>query len=440
MDQRETWKTRAGFFLAAVGSAVGLGNIWRFPYMVSEHGGAAFVVLYVGMMLLVGIPVMVAELHVGRSTRKSPVAALVERGGPSLGLLGGLFVLTGLVILAYYSVIAGWCLRYLLDSFSGAFLHESGAYFERIATGRDALVFHLLFMGMTTLVVALGVTAGIERSVKLMIPMLFLLLGGLGVWALFLPGAAGGYAYYLKPNMAELFALDTLSAAAGHTFFSLSLGMGVMITYASYLERKESLPKDAAAISFADFAVAFFAGLVVFPIVFAFGIQDKVGESTVGTLFIAIPEALAKVGGAGKLLSFVFFLLLGVAALTSSISILEVVAAALMDSLGLKRLPATLLSGAAIALLGVASAFSLDVLSVSDAVAGSVLLIVGGLFISVLIGWFDRGVRAELSAEGRGVSLFLLISLRFVAPVLLLLVLSDAGPKAVEAVLGLLGK
>lgn len=438
MDQRETWKTRAGFFLAAVGSAVGLGNIWRFPYMVSEHGGAAFVLIYVGMMLLVGIPVMVAELHIGRSTRKSPVAALVAKGGPSLGLLGGLFVLTGFVILAYYSVIAGWCLRYLLDSFSGASLHESGAYFERIATGKDALLFHAVFMGMTIAVVACGVTAGIERCVKLMIPLLFLLLGGMGVWALFLPGAAGGYAYYLKPSMEELLSLDTLSAAAGHTFFSLSLGMGVMITYASYLEQKESLLKDAAVISFADFGVAFFAGLVVFPIVFALGIQDKVGESTVGTLFIAIPEAFAKVGGAGKLLSFAFFLLLVMAALTSAISILEVVAAALMDSLGLKRIAATLLAGLAITLLGVASAFSLDVLSVSDAVAGTVLLIVGGLMISVLVGWFDQTVRDELSAEGKGVTLFLLISLRVVAPLLLFLVLSDAGPKAVEAVLGLL--
>src|SRR5690606_3321683 len=263
---REMWKTRLGFVLAAVGSAVGLGNMWRFPYITAEYGGAAFVVLYIAMTLAVGIPVMLAEFTIGRGTRKSSISALRLAGGKGWVPLGFLFVLTGFLILSFYSVIAGWVTRYALAGIFGGFPEDTGAYFDLIASGTPAMGFHLFVMAVTIAIVMGGVEKGIERASVIMIPALFFIVLGLAVWAATLSGSGAGYAFYLTPSFSDLFNANTLAAAASQAFFSLSLGMGAMLTFSSYLSRKESLPREASVIAFSDFSVAFLAGLVVFPV------------------------------------------------------------------------------------------------------------------------------------------------------------------------------
>ncbi len=393
---RELFGSRWGFVLAAVGSAVGLGNMWRFSYVAAEGGGAAFVLLYIVMVLLLGIPLMLSELVVGRKTHLSPVGALRELGGRGWALLGALFVLVGFLILSYYSVIAGWTLRFAVESAMTGFPGEPGAHFGEIASGPAAMGWHLLFMAMTIGIVMVGVQKGIERAAMILMPTLFLIVLGLAVWAATLPGAGAGYAYYLTPDLAELMNPSVIGSAASQAFFSLSLGMGAMLTFASYLARDEDLNEQAVTISFADFAVAFTAGLVVFPVIFALGLQDSVGESTVGALFIALPGAFEAMGGVGRIVGVLFFVALAVGAVTSAISLLEVVTSSIIDELGASRRNAAVAMGILIALFGLLSAWSLDVLGLVDQIAGELLLAVGALLTSIFVGWVMKDPAAEM--------------------------------------------
>jgi len=398
---REHWSSRIGFTLAAVGSAVGLGNMWRFAYMTAENGGAAFVLLYVAMTALVGLPVMLAELALGRGAARSPVQALVHYGGRGWRPLGLLFVVAGFVILAYYSVIAGWTLRYALEGVSQGFPAEAGRHFSAIASGRSAVAWHLAFMAGTIWVVSGGIRSGIERTALVLMPVLGALVVGLALYAATLDGAAAGYRFYFTNDLAGIASFEVLKDAAGQAFFSLSLGMGAILTYASYLEKQHDLPREAVLIAASDFAVAFVAGLVVFPLVFALGLQDEVGESTLGALFITLPKAFAAMGGAGRVVGFLFFVALVVGALTSAISLLEVVVATAIDGLGMRRRAAAWICGGAIALLGIPSALSLDVLGLMDQVGGNLLLVLGGLLLSVFVGWVAHEPHQEAGVGSR---------------------------------------
>jgi neurotransmitter:Na+ symporter, NSS family len=421
---REQWGSRAGFILAAVGSAVGLGNMWRFSYLTAENGGAAFLVLYIVMVAVVGLPILLAEFTVGRGARLSPVGALAHFGGPRWKSLGILFVVTGFVILAYYAVISGWVIRYAGTALLQGFSADAGAVFGEISTGRDALLFQVIFMAVTIAIVMGGVRRGIERTALVLMPVLFLTVAGLAIYAATLDGAGEGYRFYLSTNFSEILSLQVLSHAAGQAFFSLSLGMGAMLTFASYLGRDDDLPRESLVIAGSDFLVAFVAGLMTFPIIFALGLSALVSESTVGALFIGLPEAFATMGGTGRVVGFLFFATLLVGALTSALSLLEVVVATAMDSLGWTRRTATLAMGAAITLVGVPAAFSLDVLGLMDQIAGTVLIIVGALFISLFVGWRMPAPVEEVTKGTRGVQWFGLwrFFLRWVAPAFLLLV------------------
>jgi neurotransmitter:Na+ symporter, NSS family len=399
---REVFQSRWGFVLAAVGSAVGLGNMWRFSYVAAEGGGAAFVILYVLMIAVLGIPLMLCELTVGRRTRLSPVGALRTLGGPRWVPLGILFVVTGFLILSYYSVIAGWTLRYAVEGVTTGFPAQPGAHFESIAQGGGAAAWHLLFMALTVGIVMVGVRKGIERAATILMPTLFLIVMALALWALTLDGAGEGYRFYLMPDPGELLDTTVLSQAMGQAFFSLSLGMGAMLTFASYLDRSTDLNQESVTISFADFGVAFTAGLVVFPVIFALGLQDQVSESTVGALFIALPGAFEAMGGVGRFVGILFFVALAVGAVTSAISLLEVVTASIIDEFGVARRNAAVGMGLLIALAGLASAFSVDILGLVDQVAGDLFLVIGALFISLFVGWFIRGESAEELARGAG--------------------------------------
>ena len=437
---RESWNSKTGFILAAVGSAVGLGNMWRFSYLAAEHGGAAFVVLYLGFTALIGLPILLAEVALGRGSGLSPVRALEHFGGRAWRPLGWLFVGSGLLILAYYGVIAGWTIRYALQGLFG-FVEDSGVYFETVASGGGAISWHFVFMAVTVLVVMRGIRGGIERVSTALMPALFVLLIVLAGYALTLEAGREGYAHYLRPDFSQIFDREVMAQAAGQAFFSLSLGMGAMLTFASYLDNEHNLPRESLIIGMSDFGVAFVAGLVVFPVLFAFGLQSQVSGSTVGALFITLPRAFSEMGFAGTIVGTLFFAGLVVGALTSAVSLLEVVVATAMDSLGWPRRRAAVVMGTLIAFLGVPAALDLDVLGLMDQVAGNLFLVMGGLGLSVLVGWgipepatYVRPGAGSLPWLGfwRGL-------LRYVVPPILLFVLFGSVENTWEAIRGLSG-
>ncbi len=435
---RESWNTRVGFIFAAIGSAVGLGNMWRFPYMVAENGGAAFVLLYVCLLFLIGLPVMVSEFVLGRGSGASPIPALSQPEQPSWRWLGVLFVASGFLILSYYSVVAGWTIQYLLDSLTGhLFTVTPEAYFSEITFGHSSFMFHLLFMVLTIGVVLGGVERGIEICVEILVPVLVVMMLFLVAWTFLLPGASEGYAYYLQPelqNLVQVYGiwgmevpfldLAMLGAAAGQTFFTLSLGMGAMITYSSYLNRERDLFQEGAIISLSDLTIALLAGLMVFPFLTAFGLLAHAEDHEISTLFESVHAAFSQIGGLGsQFFGTVFFATLMVAALTSAISLLEVVTSSLMDRYDLPRLQAAAGSGFLIFLLGIPAAYRSDWLAVADGIAANLMLLFGGLMLAVYVGWIMHDPERELSkGQQWNVSGLWLFCLRYlVVPVLFLL-------------------
>ncbi len=447
-QQRDSWGSKFGFILAAVGSAVGLGNMWRFSYVAAEGGGAAFVLLYLTFVALIGIPLMTSEFVVGRMTQKSPVEALKRVAGPAWAPLGFLFAFCGLGILSYYSVIAGWTMRYAFDAARGAIPTDAGAYFKSVGTGGPAVLTHVLFMAITIFIVLGGVKRGLEKTAIILMPLLFILLLGLAAWALTLSGGGAGYAYYLKPQLGELLNATIIKNAAGQAFFSLSLGMGALMTYASYLKGQDNLASEAATIALTDFGVAFVAGLIVFPVIFHFDLGDTIGlggaisDNTVGTLFIALPPAIETLGTLGNVVIAAFFVMLFFAALTSGISLLEVVVAAVIDNWGWKRTKAALVTGILITVLGIPSAFNLNFLDAADKFVGTFLLIVGGFFTSILVGYrlredADRELARGLENTRARAAWSAFV--RYFAPVVLFGVLVLSVPDTLKALKTLFG-
>jgi len=403
---REHWATRAGFILAAVGSAVGLGNIWRFPFQVGQEGGSAFLLMYLFFILLIGLPAMLVEFTVGRHTERNPVGALGAIGGRAWRYVGGLFILIGFVILSYYSVVAGWVLRYFVGSFTGAYAADPEAYFFGIATGFDALAFHALFMTATVVIVALGVRQGIELAVKLMVPSIVLVMLALAVYAATLPEVGEAYAYYLSPDFGVLVDdwRSIVPAAAGQAFFTLSLGMGVMITYASYLAEDRNLGEDGAVIIGFDTGIAVLTGLIVFPILFAAGIGAA--DPGPGAVFVALAGAFAEVPF-GMVFGILFFGMFSIAALSSAISLIEVVVSYAIDERGIDRPTATAIVGGGVFLLGVPVALlSADgdpiMVDLYDIFAAEILLVTGGILLMGLIAWGNAGLAIGELGKGIG--------------------------------------
>ncbi|UCC26854.1 MAG: sodium-dependent transporter [Gemmatimonadales bacterium] len=428
--QRELWGTRVGFILAAVGSAVGLGNMWRFPYRVSEGGGAAFVVLYIALTLIMGIPLMLAEFSVGRRTRLSPIGAFKKEGGGGWSIVGFLGVLTGFLILSYYSVIAGWVIRYGIEGIISGFAADPAAHFGEITTGIAPIIYHLAFMAVTITIVSVGVEKGIEKASLILMPVLFAIVLGLAVWAFTLPGSDAGYSFYLAPSLSELMSFTTLSEAAGQAFFSLSLGMGAMLTFASYLSKHENLNREAATIAASDFGVAFTAGLVVFPVIAALGLTADVGESTVGALFIALPGAFVEMGAIGRVVGIAFFFALTVGAVTSAVSLLEVVTASAIDEFKIHRKSAAIGAGIIITLVGVLPALNLNALGLIDRIT-EWFLALGALGVTLFVGWRMRNPQEEMldGASGFFASIVpaVLFFIRFIMPLIIIPVIIYTG-------------
>jgi NSS family neurotransmitter:Na+ symporter len=386
MADRETWATRLGFIAASVGSAVGLGNIWRFPFQTAENGGAAFLVVYLVAVATIGLPALLAEFVIGRRANLNAIDAFDRLNHSRWKVVGALGVFTGFWVLSYYSVIGGWVIRYMAGSITGGYFGNPADYFGAVSAGPEAVAVHALFMLLTVGVVAFGVEQGIELATKFMVPSIVVLMLGIAVFAATLPGAGAGYGFFLTPDLGELVGnlRSVVPAAVGQALFSLSLGFSIMITYASYIGEDENLGVDGASIAVFNTFVGVLAGLVVFPLLFAQGVSpDTAGP---GAIFISIPTALASVP-AGGVVGFVFFAIVLIASLSSSISLLEVVTSYVIDHYDVGRKATAVGLGAVIFTLGIPSAWDTAWLSWFDAVAVNLYLPLAVLLVVVFVGW-----------------------------------------------------
>ena len=420
---KEQWRSGLGFVLAAAGSAVGLGNLWGFAYRASQGGGGAFLLLYVVIVLLVCLPVLVAEMVLGRSTGQSPLLAPVAAAGRRWQPMGWLFVLAASGILAFYAVLMGWTGATLVQTLTQglpADISSAEAFFAGLSGGRSALIGQLLSLVATAAVVAAGVRGGIERLSRWGLPLLFVLLIGLAVWAAGLDGASEGYrTFLLRWDNSQLHDPTTIRNAFTQAFFSIGTGIGCILAYSAYLSRRAHLPREAVAVVGMDTAVGLLAGMVTFPVVMSFGLQDVISGSTLGTIFIALPTGLGSLGPTGQLVAVLFFALALIAAITSAVSLLEVPVACLIDRLGWSRSRAVWVSTALIFVAGLPAATSMEVLGWMDSVFGGLLLILGGLLLALLMGWvLPSRFQEELSHSGSPAWLqrFLLVMLRWISP------------------------
>ncbi len=399
MAAQETWRSSKGFVLAAAGSAVGLGNLWGFAYRASQGGGGAFLLLYVIIVIAVCLPVLVAEMVIGRSTGKSPLLAPIAIAGNKWKWMGILFVLAASGILAFYSVLMGWTAHTLLHAIFYGLPSDMNAaenFFRDVSTGKSVLVGQFLSLLLTGIVVNGGIRGGIEKLTRWAMPLLFGLLILLALWSTTLSASLEGYkTFLLRWDLQELINPTTIRNAFTQAFFSIGTGIGCILAYSAYLDRKNRIPREAAAVVGMDTAVGLLAGMVTFPIVMSFGLKDVISSSTVGTLFIALPTGLSSLGITGRIVAILFFFLAYIAAITSSISLLEVPVSSLIDRLGWKRSKSVLLTSLIIFILGIPSALDLDLLSRMDAIFGGILLILGGLLISIILGWISPKILNE---------------------------------------------
>ena len=433
------WSSRMVFVLAATGSAVGLGNIWKFPYITGENGGGAFVLVYLLCIALIGIPIMMSEVLLGRRGRQSPINTMStlasEEGRPQIwSLLGWFGVIAGFLILSYYSVIAGWALSYVFRTGSGMFEGATADGVTSIFTSlvsdpEKLLAWHTLFMLATMIIVARGVKNGLERAVTYLMPSLFVLLIVLVFYSMSTGHFGAGVDFLFTPDFSQLNAQSVLTAM-GHAFFTLSLGMGAIMVYGSYLPKDTSIAKASMLIAFADTAVALLAGLVIFPIVFANNLEPGAGP---GLIFQTLPIAFGQME-AGILIGTLFFVLLVFAAWSSSISLIEPAVAWLVENHGMSRIYASVFIGIITWLIGLGSLlsfnlwsehklFGLNFFEFLDYLTANIMLPLGGLFIAIFAGWLMKtdSTKNELNTTKNGYNIWLIL-VRFVAPVAVMVV------------------
>jgi NSS family neurotransmitter:Na+ symporter len=437
------WSSRMAFILAVTGSAVGLGNIWKFPYVVGQNGGGAFVLVYLACVLIIGMPVMMSEILMGRRGRRNPIATMAllgEEEGKSrnwrwVGVMG---VVAGVLILSYYSVIGGWTLAYVFKSGFGTF---SGASAEEITAIRDSFVgswgsvglFHTIFMGLTIFVVARGVERGLEQAVRFMVPALLVLMLLLLGYSISSGHFGEGLAFMFTPDFSKLTG-DSVLAAMGQAFFTLSIGMGAVMAYGAYLPEETSITGASATVAIADTMIAMLAGLVIFPLVFANGLDPADGP---GLVFITLPLAFGHMSG-GVFFSTIFFIVLTFAAWTSAISLMEPVVAWLVEHYYRTRAQAATIIGLLIWALGFGTVLSFNVLSDFTFMRGTIfdnldyltiniMLPLGGVLITVFAGWVmcRNSTAEELGGSGVVYKLWRLL-VRYVAPVAIMFVFLKA--------------
>ena len=441
--ERAKFGSRLGVILATAGSAVGLGNVWRFPYMTGENGGAVFIIIYVACVLLLGIPCMISEFIIGRHGRSNTARAYHKLSdGKPWSVIGYMGVLTGFLITGYYAVVAGWCLQYVWASFIG---HMSGhpAYFRQYFAELSAdpvkpVLWTVIILGITYLIIEHGVRDGIERASKLMMPTLFILLLVIVVASCMLPGAADGIHFLLQPDFSKINS-DVFLAALGQAFYSLSIAMGCLCTYASYFSKHTNLTAAAIQIGVIDCLVAILAGLMIFPAAFSVGVSPGSGPSLI---FITLPNVFQQAFGSipvvGYFISLLFFILLSLAALTSLMSLHEVSTAFFQEELVITRKKAAIIVTVSTAVIGALCSLSLGAVDSLvllgkplfdwfDFITGQIFLPIVGFLTCILIGWFvpHKMVRDEFTnwgtLRGRYFHLYLFL-VKYVCPLAILFI------------------
>jgi len=440
--ERDRWVSKMGFILAASGSAIGLGNLWKFPYMAGANGGGAFVFVYLLILLLIGSTVMIAELTLGRHTQLNAWGAY-RKIREKWAWVGGMGILAAFLIMSFYIVVGGWAVKYLLSALTGALnitdAEVLGGMFGGFVSAPAApIVYAALFLLATFAIVYGGIGEGIEKASKIMMPALFIFIVIIAIRSMTLPGAKEGIAWFLVPDFTKINASVAL-AALGQVFFSLSLGMGCMVTYGSYLDKETNIAESGLVIPLLDTMAAFLAGLAILPAVFAFGFEPGVGP---GLMFVTLPAVFSQMP-AGQLFAIIFFILVIFAALTSAISLLEVIVSYLVDEKKMGRKFAAAIGAAGIFILSIPASLSIGPWSnihiigargffdSFDFLASNIMLPLGGLLLCIFVGWVwgtDNAIK-EITNDGRvkfemaGVWSFLV---KFVAPVAIALVFASS--------------
>ena len=406
-----TWSSRWTFILAATGSAVGLGNIWKFPYMAGENGGGAFVLVYLACICIIGLPIMLGEIMIGRRGRSSPANSMKSLAAEAnttsaWTLLGAMGALAGLLILSFYSVIAGWALSYIFSGFQSIDAVNSQNIFKSFQGNHISLIFwHSLFISITVFIVARGILEGLEKWINTLMPLLFLIIVLLCIYSMTTGAFLEGLTYLFTPDFSKINSKVMLEAL-GQAFFTLSLGMGAIMAYGAYMPANQNIGRTAVSVAALDTGVALLAGMAIFPIVFAYNLEPSAGE---GLVFVTLPIAFNEMPF-GILFGTLFFLLLSIAALSSSISLIEPGVAWMIESLKVKRLTATILLGSIAWFLGLFCALSFNLLKdfkifgesifgATDFLASQIMLPLGGIFIAIFVGWI---MKKEHVLEGLG--------------------------------------
>lgn len=441
MKERSNFSSRLGFVLAAAGSAVGLGNIWRFPYLAAKYGGGSFLLTYLVLAVTFGFTLMIAEIAIGRKTGLSAIGAF-KALDKRFGFLGVLASIVPIIIFPYYSVIGGWVTKYLFTFSTGGVKAAAGdTYFtDFISQAGGPLLWFSLFIGLTAVIVILGVEKGIEKVSKIMMPVLIILTLFIAIYTCTIDGAMEGVIYYLKPSM-ENFSAKTVLAAMGQLFYSMSLAMGIMVTYGSYMKKENHLESSVRQIELFDTGIAFLAGLMVIPGVFAFtGGESSSLSAGPGLMFITLPKVFNSMP-MGGLIGTVFFLLVLLAALTSAISLMETIVSIIMDRFHCKRLKACIIVTAFSFALGVPSSLGFGVLSnlslgemtfldIMDFLSNSVLMPIVAILTCIFVGFIikPKAIADEVKAtDGKFKSEKLFgIMIKWIAPVLLVAILASS--------------
>lgn len=436
-EKRSSFSGNIGFVLAAAGSAVGLGNLWRFPYLAAQYGGGIFILVYVILALTFGFALISSEIAIGRKTKKSASLAFSELH-PKFGFLGKLETLVPMLILPYYSVIGGWVIKYMVTFFKGddTAAAENGFFDAFVGGVSQPLVFFLIFFLITAVCILFGVEKGIEKASKVMMPVLLILTIIICIYVCTLDGIGEGIKFYLVPDFSK-FSIKTVCAAMGQMFYSLSIAMGILITYGSYCKDDTNLTKSVNQIEIFDTMIAILAGLIIIPVVYLFNGEEGTKSSGVGLMFTTLPKIFNQMKG-GRVIGSLFFVLVLFAALTSSISLMEAVISSFMDRFKIGRKKATFICIIICGLLGVPSALGfgvwsnvtligMDFLSFFDYITNSVIMPINAFIMCILIGWIlePSVVLKELTKNGEKPSRHDLyrVMVKYVAPVLLLVIL-----------------
>ncbi|MDO5017724.1 MAG: sodium-dependent transporter [Lagierella massiliensis] len=442
MEKRKGFSSSIGMIMATAGSAVGVGNIWRFPYILGEYGGAAFLIVYLLMVLVIGIPLMVTEMAIGRRGGEDAAKSFKKIAPGKKWYLSGLLgIIAAFIILGYYTVVAGWTLKYIVNSLTNVFNSSitpemtTTLFTDFVGSGVEPIIYTFVFMAATMFIVYKGIEAGIEKASKILLPILVVILVVLAIRSLTLPGAYKGVEFLYKPDFRALFEKkDAILVAMGHAFYSLSLGMGIIVTFGSYMSKEDDLAKTALKISIMDTLVALLAGFVIFPAVFSFGLEPSQGA---GLVFISLPNVFGNMPG-GRIFATLFFVLLAFAALTSTISLLEAVVSHLIDSRGMKRSHATLLSGFFICIICIFSSLSMgehlgnftifgkNFFDFLDYITANIFLLVAAFIEVIFIGWFYKKEEFmdEITRSGANktaLSSFVYFSVKYISPIVILI-------------------